>query len=105
MAAFPGEAGSAGTPWFLLLHLFWDRTSGITGTVVVRDRYPSCQSTTSVKAVNGTQSTNSDQWSDCIFLHPPSDSQTPDRRGVAGFILALDASTHMHAYSYTHIYN
>jgi len=61
-AVFPGEPGSDGSPRFLLLHLFHNRTSGISGTGFLCARCPSCHPTISVKALKETQSTNPSQW-------------------------------------------
>jgi len=54
-------------------------------TQFLRAKRPSCNPTNSVKALKGTQSTDSSQWSGIILIH----YQTPDGRGVAAFILAL----------------
>jgi len=53
--------------WFLLLHMFWNRIPGDSKMGFLWARCPSCHLTISVKAMNGTQNTNPDQWPGLIL--------------------------------------
>jgi len=80
-AAFQGKLDQLVPPGVLCLHWFQKRTSG-----VLWISWAGCP-TIRVKALKGTQSTSPKEWFGLMLSF--SHIQTPDRRGVAAFMLAI----------------